>query len=105
MAAAGNIGDQHAMFEPIHGSAPRHAGRDVANPMATVLAIHMMLEWLGKRKNDKSLLEAARGVEAAVQSVLRDGRILTYDLGGSAKCSEVGSAVAAAVAQQAKSRA
>jgi isocitrate/isopropylmalate dehydrogenase len=102
MAAAGNIGDQHAMFEPIHGSAPKHAGKDAANPIATILAIHMMLEWLGKRKGDRALLDASSGVERAVQSVLKDGRILTYDLGGAAKCSEVGTAVARAVVQEAK---
>jgi 3-isopropylmalate dehydrogenase len=105
MAAAGNIGDQHAMFEPIHGSAPRHAGKDVANPIATILAIHMMLEWLGKRRGDKTALEASQVVEHAVQSVLREGRTLTYDLGGTASCSEVGSAVATGIAREARSHA
>jgi len=103
MAAAGNIGDQHAMFEPIHGSAPKHAGKDVADPNATILAVHMMLEWLGRRKGDKTLLEASRAVERAVQAVLKEGRVLTYDLGGAAKCSDVGTAVAEALATETNS--
>src|SRR6185503_20677175 len=55
MAASGNIGDKHAMFEPVHGSAPKHAGKQVANPVATVLAVHMMLEWLGHKHDDRKL--------------------------------------------------
>src|SRR5439155_1230176 len=45
MAAGGNIGDQHGMFEPIHGSAPKHAGKDEVNPTAMILAVQMMLDW------------------------------------------------------------
>ena len=85
------------MFEPIHGSAPRHAGKDEVNPIATVLAVQMMLDWMGRRKSDAKLREAAVGVERAVEAVLRDGKALSYDLGGSAKCSQVGEAVVAAV--------
>jgi 3-isopropylmalate dehydrogenase len=99
MAAGGNIGDDHAMFEPIHGSAPKHAGKDIVNPIAMILATQMMLEWLGRRKGDASLREAAAAVERSVEDVLKAGKALTYDLGGSAKCSEVGSAVAAAVSE------
>lgn len=97
MAAGGNIGDKHAMFEPIHGSAPKHAGKDEVNPIATVLAVQMMLEWMGRRKNDAKLREASVGVERAVEAVLREGKTLSYDLGGKAKCSQVGDAVVAAL--------
>jgi isocitrate/isopropylmalate dehydrogenase len=97
MAAGGNIGDEHAMFEPIHGSAPKHAGKDVVNPMATVLAGQMMLEWLGHRKGDRKLLDAAQGLEKAVAQVCAEGKTLTYDLGGTAKCSEVGGAIVKAL--------
>ncbi len=97
MAAGGNIGDEHALFEPIHGSAPKHAGKDVVNPTAMVLATQMMLEWLGRRKKDKVLQASAVAVERAVEAVLNEGRTLTYDLGGGAKCSEMGSAIAAAL--------
>src|SRR5207249_2805559 len=71
MAAGGNIGDAHAMFEPIHGSAPKHAGRDEVNPIAMILAVQMMLDWLGRRKKDKALRDAAVAVEAAVDREIR----------------------------------
>ncbi len=97
MAAGGNVGDEHGMFEPIHGSAPKYAGKDVVNPTAMILATQMMLEWVGRRKKDKATIEAAAAVEKAVEAVLREGKILTYDLGGPAKCSEMGTAIARAV--------
>ena len=102
MAAGGNVGDEHGMFEPIHGSAPKHAGKDAVNPTAMILATQMMLEWLGRRKKDKALQESAVVVEKAVEAVLQEGKTLTYDLGGSAKCSEMGSAIAAATTRLAK---
>ena len=102
MAAGANIGDDHAMFEPIHGSAPKHAGKDEVNPIAMVLAVHLLLDWLGRRKRDKALREAAAVVERAVETVLKTGKTLTYDLGGTAKCSEVGTAIATAVTKLAK---
>jgi tartrate dehydrogenase/decarboxylase/D-malate dehydrogenase len=64
-----------SMFEPVHGSAPDIAGRGIANPMATMLAGAMMLEFLGKD-------DAARRLEEAVLEVLAEGRDLTPDLGG-----------------------
>jgi len=97
MAAGGNIGDAHGMFEPIHGSSPKHAGKDEVNPMAMTLAVQMMLDWLGRRRKERALTEAAAAVEGAVVSVLKAGKVLTYDLGGTAKCSEVGTAIAARV--------
>ena len=96
LAVGGNIGDEHAMFEPIHGSAPKHAGRDKANPLAAILAVQMMLDWLGTRHEDSRLLRAAQHVEVAVAILLKEGITLTYDLIGEAKaaaCSEVGAAV------------
>jgi len=102
MAAGGNIGDAHAMFEPIHGSAPKHAGKDEMNPIAMILAVQMMLDWLGRRRSDKALQAAAAAVESSVESVLRKGKTLTYDLGGTAKCSQVGTAVADEIIAAAK---
>jgi len=86
MAPSGNIGDENAVFEPIHGTAPRLAGTGRANPMATILSAGMMLDWLGER-------EAAKSVEDAVIEVLKDAKTLTPDLGGSAKTMEVAAAV------------
>jgi 3-isopropylmalate dehydrogenase len=96
VAAGGNIGDHHGMFEPIHGSAPKHAGLDKANPIAAILALRMMLEWLGRRRADARLVEAGAHVEAAVAAVLRAGEAVTYDLaadGRGTSCSACGDAV------------
>jgi isocitrate/isopropylmalate dehydrogenase len=100
MAAGGNIGDEHGMFEPIHGSSPKHAGKDEVNPIAMVLAVQMMLDWLGRRRKDAALREAAAAVENAVVDVLKAGKVLTYDLGGTAKCSAVGTAIASRIAKR-----
>ena len=80
LAVGSNIGDRHAMFEPIHGSAPRHVGQDRVNPMATLLAIGQLLDWLGTRHGDSRLSRAAVSVELAVAQVLCEGKVLTYDL-------------------------
>ena len=96
LAVGGNIGDEHAMFEPIHGSAPKHAGKDKANPLAAILSVRMMLDWLGTRHEDERLIRAAEKVESAVEELLSQGKTLTYDLIGEEKasrCSEVGKAV------------
>ena len=93
MAPAGNVGDEHAMFEPVHGSAPPLAGRDVANPLAAILSAGMMLKWLFERYDLPALRQAAQRLEAAVTELLVEGQLLPQDLGGTAKCSEVGQAV------------
>lgn len=96
LAVGGNIGDDHGMFEPIHGSAPKHAGKDKANPLAAILAMQMMLDWLGNRHGDDKLIRASEKVESAVAALLEEGKTLTYDLIGedeASKCSEVGAAV------------
>ncbi len=77
-----------SMFEPVHGSAPDIAGKGVANPLAMILSVWMMLDFLGHA-------EAARDVEAAVAAVLAEGRALPADLGGSASTSAVTDAVLA----------
>ena len=94
MAPSGEIGDEKALFEPVHGSAPDIAGKGIANPIATILSAKMMLEWLGERYGDESARKAALRVEEAVRRVLADGRVRTPDLGGSSKTSEVGDAIA-----------
>ncbi|CAD6490404.1 MAG: 3-isopropylmalate/3-methylmalate dehydrogenase [Candidatus Argoarchaeum ethanivorans] len=77
-----NIGDNYAMFEPAHGSAPKYAGMDKVNPVATILAGALMLEYLGEKK-------ASENIFTAVDKVIAEGSVLTYDLGGSAKSSEM----------------
>jgi 3-isopropylmalate dehydrogenase len=93
MAASGNIGDTHGMFEPVHGTSPRYAGKDMVNPIAAILSLHMMFEWLGRRKGDERLVDASKRIEQAVAGVLQEGKTLTYDLGGNARCSQVGDAI------------
>ncbi len=72
---SGNIGDRLAVFEPTHGSAPKYAGQYKVNPIATILAAKMMLNWLGET-------EKAEALEGAVAGVIKDGRVRTYDMGG-----------------------
>jgi isocitrate/isopropylmalate dehydrogenase len=80
VAAGGNIGDEHAMFEPIHGSAPRYAGQQRANPTAAIMAGKMLLEWLGEKHGDRRCLQAAERIEEAVKTVLSAAQVRTYDL-------------------------
>lgn len=85
--ASGNIGADYAVFEPTHGSAPKYAGMYKVNPIATILAAGMMLEWLGE-------VQAAARVGKAIASVIREGKVRTYDMGGSASTLDMGQAIA-----------
>lgn len=73
VAPSGSIGDKHAMFEPVHGSAPKHAGKNEVNPSACILSGAMMLKHIGKP-------EAAADLERAVLAVIKEGKQVTYDL-------------------------
>ena len=73
LAPGANIGDGVAVFEPVHGSAPKYKGQDKVNPIATILSGVMMLRYLGENK-------AANRLDRAVSEVLREGRSVTYDL-------------------------
>ncbi|MHA1300368.1 MAG: isocitrate/isopropylmalate dehydrogenase family protein [Candidatus Helarchaeota archaeon] len=94
LAASGNVGDKKGMFEPIHGSAPRHAGKNEINPMAAILSASMMLDWLAMKTDDNNMEIAGKQIERAIQEILKEGKIRTYDLGGNSKTSEVGDAIA-----------
>ena len=104
MAGSGNIGDDHAMFEPVHGSAPKHAGQNVVNPIASISSVQMMLDWLGRRTKDDDLVEVADLVCHAVADHVRDGTMLTYDLGGTASTTDVGTAIAERLATSLRER-
>lgn len=82
-----NFGDDYAMFEPAHGSAPRYKGQDKVNPTATVLAAAWMLDYLGEKK-------ASEAVFKATQEVIAEGKVVTYDLGGDAHLSAMAGAIA-----------
>lgn len=89
-ASAANIGDDYAVFEPTHGSAPKYDGQNVVNPMAMLLTAKLMLDWLGED-------EMATRLENAVAQVIREGKIATYDVKGRGKgdsTSEVAAEVA-----------
>ena len=90
VAPGANIGEKAAVFEPVHGSAPKYAGLNKANPTALILSAGLMLRHLGETA-------AADAVESAVRAVIAEGRTVTYDLGGSAGTREFGEAVAARV--------
>ncbi|MBS7658379.1 MAG: isocitrate/isopropylmalate family dehydrogenase [Candidatus Bathyarchaeia archaeon] len=91
MAAGANINPEGtSMFEPIHGSAPKYKGLNKANPIATILAGKLMLEFLGEE-------EAANLIEESVKKVLKEGKVKPVDLGGSAKTFEVGNAIASKI--------
>jgi isocitrate/isopropylmalate dehydrogenase len=87
-ACSGNLGEKLAVFEPTHGSAPRHAGQQKANPIATILAARMMLDWLGETQK-------ARLLDEAVAAVIREGEVRTYDMGGQASTVDMAVAIAA----------
>jgi 3-isopropylmalate dehydrogenase len=86
-ACSGNIGDRLAVFEPTHGSAPKYSGLYKVNPIATILAAKMMLDWLGEEQK-------AKAVERAVAEVIREGRVRTYDMGGSSSTLDIAREVA-----------
>ena len=81
-----NIGEDGALFEPVHGSAPDIAGKGIANPIAMMLSAVMMLRYIGEN-------DAADRFDAAILKVLNDGNVLTGDLGGSATTMELAQAV------------
>ena len=89
-AAAGNIGDDYAIFEPTHGSAPKYTGLNKVNPIATIQAARMMLDYLGER-------EKAQKIGRAIAQVIAEGHVRTYDMGGTSSTVQMAEAVAAAV--------
>ncbi|RLG92735.1 MAG: 3-isopropylmalate dehydrogenase [Candidatus Hecatellales archaeon] len=94
LAPSGNINPEGvSMFEPIHGSAPKYAGKGLANPIAAILAGKLMLEHFGEN-------EAAQAIDNAVKKVLVEGKVRPRDLGGKASTSEVGDAVAEKISKQ-----
>ena len=95
LAAALNAGDQHAVANAGHGSAPDIAGKDIGNPTGLILSCAMLLDWLGNRHGKTQMLNAGRAIEAAVDAVLADPNQRTADLGGSTGTRAFGAAVVA----------
>lgn len=87
MAPAANIGDDFALFEPVHGAAFDIAGKQAANPSSFILSAKMMFEWLGMKNNDQKCFTVAKKIESAVYGVVQKG-IKTKDIGGNITTSE-----------------
>ena len=94
-----NAGDDHAIAQAAHGSAPDIAGQGIANPTALMVSVAMLLEWLGAGHGRDDLSAAAAAFNAAVDAVLADPANHTPDLGGSAKTADIGRAVADAISK------
>jgi len=88
VAPGANIGTEASVFEPVHGSAPKYAGMDKANPTALILSGVLMLRHLGEQA-------AAERVETALREVIAEGKHTTYDLGGDAGTSAFADAIIA----------
>ncbi len=88
-ACAGNLGDDYAVFEPTHGSAPKYVGQNRVNPIAMIRSAKMMLDHLGEA-------EKANKIETAVANTIAEGRLQTYDMGGTTTTTEMAEAIAQA---------
>ncbi len=98
MAPGANIGENFALFEPIHGCAPDIAGKHIANPISMILSAKMMLEWLGEKYNDPNCIKAGAAIEAATIKTLAGG-IVVPDLGGKVSTESMAEAIAAAISK------
>ncbi len=96
-APSADIGDEHAVFQPCHGTAPDIAGKGLANPTAMFLSGAMMLEWLGARHGSAEAVRAGSLIRRAVDGAFTDGRLVTCELGGDAGTAMVHAAVDAAM--------
>lgn len=101
MAPSGDIGYQHAMFQPAHGSAPTIAGKGIANPLATILSGSMMLDWLSDQHNCPAAKKAGELIEQAVARTVKRG-VKTVDIGGTSTTAEVAEAIIAQMKTQAQ---
>ena len=81
MAPAANIGDNFALFEPVHGAAFDIAGKNIANPSSFLLSIKMMFDWLGRKHGDQKCIEVGKKLESVIFDLVKEG-ITTKDIGG-----------------------
>jgi 3-isopropylmalate dehydrogenase len=99
MAPGLNVGDDKAMAQAVHGSAPDIAGKQVANPYAMIVSAKMLLDWLAVKYRQEGLARAAKRIEKAVDKTIAEGKYLTPDIGGDASTREMGDVVAQACAE------
>jgi 3-isopropylmalate dehydrogenase len=93
MAPSAEIGEEHGLFQPSHGSAPTLAGKNIANPLAMILSAAMMFDWLGERHDDGEISLIGKRIDSAVERMLKHSTIRTPDLGGNASTTDVAKAV------------
>ena len=86
IAPSGNIGDEHGLFEPVHGSGPDIAGKNIANPSSIILSIAMMMNYFKEYEYEQKITDA-------VSKVLKEGKNVTPDLGGTSTTMEMGKAI------------
>jgi 3-isopropylmalate dehydrogenase len=82
MAPSGDVGDNHALFQPSHGTAPDIAGKGLANPTAMFLSAALMLDWLGDRHGVEAATTAGRVLEKAVDDAFGGGGLRPCEIGG-----------------------
>ena len=97
MAPCAEIGKQHALFQPAHGSAPDIAGQDKANPMATILSGVLMLNWLGRRLDNPKMIDAADLLDEAVEKAFAANTLRPMEYGGDQGTKEASKAVLASL--------
>lgn len=97
LAGALNAGEKHCYAEPTHGSAPDIAGKGIANPISIILSVGMMLNWIGEKRGDSRLKDAWKGIDGAVDSVLKRGKVRTPDLKGYDSTSQFATVIAEAL--------
>ena len=103
IAPSGNINPENkfpSLFEPVHGSAPKHAGQNKVNPIASINSIQMMMDWLGRKKSNDQMVHIGKLIDESVADHLKDGKNLTYDLGGKSSCSFVGESISSRLADK-----
>ena len=93
LAPSADIGLDHAVFQPCHGSAPEIAGKGLANPMAMILSAAMMLDWLGIKHDNQAMTRDGARLREAVEAVIARGTVLTRDIGGTAATDDAARAV------------
>jgi 3-isopropylmalate dehydrogenase len=93
MAPSADIGDDYALFQPAHGTAPDIAGQGIANPSATILSAAMMLDWLAERHADSAMSDGARAIEDALAGAFSKGTVRPREFGGSSSTADIVRAV------------
>jgi len=99
LAPSGNLGDDFAVFEPVHGCAPDIAGKGIANPLSMLFTVKMLLDWLASKRNDPASSAASKCLETSISLVTGAG-IKTPDIGGSSRTVEVTDAICNEIRKQ-----